>query len=130
MAHLRLAWTDRPPAAVAGGAVTVGNFDGVHRGHRTLIAAARARADSLGGPAVAVTFDPPPHQVLFPGSARPPLTALPDRAELLLATIAHRSTANLRGIRHCFRSLFQRRCYEPAGTAAAICAMLEGITAA
>jgi riboflavin kinase/FMN adenylyltransferase len=85
MATAVLERTDRPPPGFAGGAVTVGNFDGVHRGHRALVTAARRWADRLGGPAVAVTFDPPPYQVLFPGSARPPLTTLPDRAALLHA---------------------------------------------
>lgn len=83
MATVTLDWTAYPPEGFTGGAVTVGNFDGVHRGHHALIAAARHRADQLGGPALAVTFDPPPHQVLFGGPARPPLTALADRAELL-----------------------------------------------
>lgn len=71
------------PPELRSGAVTVGNFDGVHLGHLALIAAARRWADRVGGPAVAVTFDPPPHQVLFPGPIRPPLTTLPERAELL-----------------------------------------------
>jgi riboflavin kinase/FMN adenylyltransferase len=85
MATAVLERTDRPPPGFAGGAVTVGNFDGVHIGHRALVAAARRWADRLGGPAVAVTFDPPPYQVLVPGSARPPLTTLPDRAARLHA---------------------------------------------
>jgi riboflavin kinase/FMN adenylyltransferase len=67
--------------------VTVGNFDGVHRGHQALVAAARKQADAVGGPAVVVTFDPPPHLVLHPdsGPPRPPLTTLADRADLLHA---------------------------------------------
>ena len=44
--------------------LTLGNFDGVHLGHRALLAACRARA--AGGPVVAVTFDPPPVRVLRP----------------------------------------------------------------
>jgi riboflavin kinase/FMN adenylyltransferase len=83
MATVYLDWHAHPPAEFTGGAVTVGNFDGVHRGHRALVAEARARVSGVGGPAVVVTFDPPPHQVLHPGSERPPLTALPQRAELL-----------------------------------------------
>ncbi len=85
MATLPLEWSAFPPAEFTGGAVTVGNFDGVHLGHQALVAAARKQADRLGGPAVAVTFDPPPHQVLHPdsGPPRPPLTTLADRAELL-----------------------------------------------
>jgi riboflavin kinase/FMN adenylyltransferase len=85
MATVTLTWTDFPPQGFTGGAVTVGNFDAVHLGHQALVAAARRQADQVGGPAVVVTFDPPPYQVLFPGPARPPLTTLADRAELLHA---------------------------------------------
>jgi riboflavin kinase/FMN adenylyltransferase len=85
MATVYLAWHEYPPEEVSGGAVTIGNFDGVHRGHRALVATTRTQAEDVGGPAVVVTFDPPPHQVLHPGSERPPLTAIPQRAELLHA---------------------------------------------
>lgn len=85
MATVRLDWSEHPPPQFTGGAVTVGNFDGVHRGHQALVAAARKRAASVRGPSVAVTFDPPPHQVLHPGSERPPLTTIPQRAERLHA---------------------------------------------
>lgn len=83
MSTVSLEWSTHAPPEFAGGAVTVGNFDGVHLGHRALVRACRALADRLGGPAVAVTFDPPPHQVLHPGPVRPPLTTLPERADLL-----------------------------------------------
>jgi riboflavin kinase/FMN adenylyltransferase len=85
MATALLDWSAYAPPEFAGGAVSVGNFDGVHRGHQALVAAARKQAGKVGGPAVIVTFDPPPHQVLHPGSERPPLTTLPQRAELLHA---------------------------------------------
>jgi riboflavin kinase/FMN adenylyltransferase len=87
MATVPLDWHEFPPAELTGGAVTVGNFDGVHLGHRALVAGARRQADSVRGPAVVVTFDPPPHRVLFPdsGPPRPPLTTLKHRAELLHA---------------------------------------------
>ncbi|MBX9578950.1 MAG: bifunctional riboflavin kinase/FAD synthetase [Gemmataceae bacterium] len=86
-----LDWTADPPPGFAGGAVTVGNFDGVHRGHRELVAAAARWAKQVGGPAVAVTFDPPPYQVLVPDApARAPLTTLADRADLLHAAGADR----------------------------------------
>lgn len=87
MATARLDWSAYPPPEFTGGAVTVGNFDGVHLGHRALVAAARKHAEELRGPAVAVTFDPPPHVVLHPdsGPPRPPLTTLEDRAEVLHA---------------------------------------------
>lgn len=85
MATAHLDWSAYPPPAFTGGAVTVGNFDGVHRGHQTLVATARARASGVGGPAVVVTFDTPPHQVLHPGSERLPLTTIGQRSELLHA---------------------------------------------
>lgn len=71
------------PAMVRGGVVTVGNFDGVHRGHQTLIAELRRKADAVGGPAVAVTFDPHPLAVLAPERLKPLLTTAERRAELL-----------------------------------------------
>jgi riboflavin kinase/FMN adenylyltransferase len=83
MATAPLDWTGPAPPGFTGGAVTVGNYDAVHLGHRALIAATKAWAGRVGGPAVAVTFDPNPHQVLFGGLPRPPLTTLPDRAALL-----------------------------------------------
>lgn len=72
-----------PPQAFQGGAITLGNFDGVHLGHRALVQATRRWADRLGGPAVALTFDPPPGRLLAPGSDRPPLLTLDDRVTLL-----------------------------------------------
>lgn len=63
--------------------VTIGVFDGVHRGHETIIARAveQARADGL--PSVLVTFVPHPSEVVRPGSHPPALTTLPRRAELV-----------------------------------------------
>jgi riboflavin kinase / FMN adenylyltransferase len=64
--------------------VTIGNFDGVHRGHQEVLAHARARAAELGGlPVVALTFDPHPMSVLRPGHAPATISAPPERAELL-----------------------------------------------
>jgi len=63
--------------------VTVGNFDGVHRGHRLVIEQARAQAAPDGSPVVAVTFDPHPMRVLLPERAPLQLTAVQRRAELL-----------------------------------------------
>ena len=71
-----------PPA---GCAVSVGNFDGVHRGHAVLARHLRAAADRLGVPAVALTFDPHPASLVRPGGAPVPLTTPARRAELLLA---------------------------------------------
>ena len=86
MATLSLAWTDHPPPEFTGGAVTVGNFDGVHRGHRELVAAAKRWAGRVDGPAVAVTFDPPPAALLRPRPDKAvPLTTFAGRADLLHA---------------------------------------------
>jgi len=62
--------------------VTVGVFDGVHRGHQRLIGRAVERARERGLPAVLVTFDPHPAEVVRPGSHPARLTTLPRRAEL------------------------------------------------
>jgi riboflavin kinase/FMN adenylyltransferase len=67
------------------GATTVGNFDGVHRGHGALIAELRAQARAVHGPAVAVTFDPHPIALLAPERLLPRLTTIDDRADLLRA---------------------------------------------
>ncbi len=69
------------PDAYRGGVLTLGNFDGVHRGHQALIAAAARQ----GHPAVAVTFDPHPLQLLRPAAFQPLLTTIEHRAELLHA---------------------------------------------
>lgn len=64
-------------------AVTVGNFDGVHRGHQSLVAAAVRRARERGGTAVALTFDPHPSRVLSPDRAPSTLMTLDQKAEVL-----------------------------------------------
>jgi riboflavin kinase/FMN adenylyltransferase len=74
-----------PPAEVPvrGGLVSIGNFDGVHRGHQAMIARLVALARAANRPAVAVTFDPHPLSLLRPDALPPGLTTLPDRASLL-----------------------------------------------
>jgi riboflavin kinase/FMN adenylyltransferase len=64
-------------------AVTVGNFDGVHRGHQALVAAAVEEARHLGGTAAALTFDPHPARVLDAARSGPALTTLEQKAELM-----------------------------------------------
>ncbi|SFM74794.1 FMN adenylyltransferase /riboflavin kinase [Pseudonocardia ammonioxydans] len=63
--------------------VTVGVFDGVHRGHRKLIARAVERARARGLPAVVVTFDPHPAELVRPGAHPARLSTLDRRAELV-----------------------------------------------
>jgi riboflavin kinase / FMN adenylyltransferase len=68
--------------ALDGAVVAIGNFDGVHRGHRAVIAAAQARARALGRPAAALTFEPHPRRFFRPDE---PLFRLTDeRAKLRL----------------------------------------------
>ncbi len=67
------------------GALTVGNFDGVHCGHQALLAELRRQAGRTRGPAVVLTFDPHPLQLLRPQQFPPLLTTMPQRAELLRA---------------------------------------------
>lgn len=66
--------------------VTVGTFDGVHRGHRHVLDRLAARARERGLPGVLVTFDPHPLEIVRPDAA-PPLITLPhERMELLATT--------------------------------------------
>jgi riboflavin kinase / FMN adenylyltransferase len=66
-----------------GCAVAIGNFDGVHLGHRRLLETARARAATHRSLSVALTFEPHPARVLRPSMAPPTLTPLPRKLELL-----------------------------------------------
>jgi riboflavin kinase/FMN adenylyltransferase len=63
--------------------VTIGMYDGVHRGHQHLISTAVARARALGRPALLLTFDPHPSEVVRPGSHPAILTSADRKAELV-----------------------------------------------
>ncbi len=65
--------------------LTLGNFDGPHRGHLAIVAACRAIADrqKARGRVVTITFDPPPTEVLRPGSGPPQLANLDQRVRVL-----------------------------------------------
>ena len=63
--------------------VTIGSFDGVHRGHQLIIGRAVERARALGLRCVVVTFDPHPSEVVRPGSHPPLLAPQHRRAELM-----------------------------------------------
>jgi riboflavin kinase/FMN adenylyltransferase len=66
-----------PDDALRGAVVAIGNFDGVHRGHRAVIGAALDQARALGRPAAALTFEPHPRAYFNPGE---PLFRLTDEA--------------------------------------------------
>ncbi len=65
--------------------VTIGVFDGVHRGHQLIIGRAVAQARALGVPSVVLTFDPHPSEVVRPGTHPPMLTGQHAKAQLVEA---------------------------------------------
>lgn len=69
----------------AGAVVTVGVFDGVHKGHKAILHAAVRRAKAMGLPAVALTFDPHPSVVHRPQVPAPMIASLEDRLQRLEA---------------------------------------------
>lgn len=65
---------------------TIGNFDGVHRGHQWVIHEVIERARALNARSLAITFDPHPVRVLRPETSQPLITPLAQKLELLAAT--------------------------------------------
>jgi riboflavin kinase/FMN adenylyltransferase len=74
------------PAGFGPTVAAVGNFDGVHRGHREILDAAISEARAVGAKAVAVTFDPHPEQFLRPDKAPRLITPAAERLRLLAET--------------------------------------------
>jgi riboflavin kinase/FMN adenylyltransferase len=71
------------PEDARGASVAIGNFDGVHRGHRAVIDSAAQSARRLGARLGVVTFEPHPREVVRPGERVPRLTLFRRKAELL-----------------------------------------------
>ena len=71
------------PDECRSGAIAIGNYDGVHRGHARIIGRLIAQARRVGGPALVFTFDPHPVRILRPSHAPPPLTWTDRKAQLL-----------------------------------------------
>jgi riboflavin kinase / FMN adenylyltransferase len=73
------------PAEARGGAVAIGNFDGVHCGHVAIAKQLLERAKAVRGPAIVFTFDPHPVRLLRPEQCPAPLTWTERKAQLLHA---------------------------------------------
>jgi len=93
--HHRL---DTLPPSARGAAVAIGNFDGVHRGHQAVVAAARAEADTLKAPLAVMTFEPHPRAFFDPQT--PPFRLTPAAAKA-------RALAAL-GVEHLYVIAFDR----------------------
>ncbi|MFO0881478.1 MAG: bifunctional riboflavin kinase/FAD synthetase [Gemmataceae bacterium] len=83
MATHQIDWRDTLPAECRNGAIAIGNFDGAHCGHARLIEELSQAAQTVAGPAVAVTFHPHPRALLRPQALTEVLTTLADRTALL-----------------------------------------------
>ena len=74
------------PADFGPSVAVIGNFDGVHLGHREILSAVVEEARGLGGTSVAITFDPHPDRFLRPQEAPKLLTPMEERLRLLAST--------------------------------------------
>jgi riboflavin kinase/FMN adenylyltransferase len=74
-----------PPVADRPIALTIGNFDGVHRGHQAMLSRLVEAADDLALPASVLTFDPPPREFFARASAPPRLSTFRDKVEQFAA---------------------------------------------
>ncbi|MGD8453457.1 MAG: riboflavin biosynthesis protein RibF [Phycisphaerae bacterium] len=96
--------------------LTIGNFDGVHRGHQRIIERARSAATALGTPVVALTFEPHPAAVLSPQRAPARLVTAEEKLHLLAACgvdacVVARSTPELFAqTADAFLALIAERC--------------------
>jgi riboflavin kinase / FMN adenylyltransferase len=66
--------------------LTIGNYDGIHVGHRRIIELVKERAASIDGTSMLMTFDPHPLQVLRPDQELPSITPLSKKIELINET--------------------------------------------
>jgi riboflavin kinase/FMN adenylyltransferase len=74
---------DEIPAGFGPTVATIGNFDGVHRGHQLVIEEVIRRAHELNARSLAITFDPHPVRILRPETALPMITPLAGKLERL-----------------------------------------------
>ena len=70
--------------------VTIGSFDGVHKGHVQVIESLKRVARNLKGETVIISFEPHPREVLYPMEKRPGiLTTLEEKAAILALSLIH-----------------------------------------
>ena len=74
-----------PPAADFPIALTIGNFDGVHRGHQAMLSRLVEAADDLALPSAVLTFDPPPREFFAKATAPARLSSIRDKVEQFAA---------------------------------------------
>ena len=116
---------DNVPAALRGGVLTVGVFDGVHVGHQAVLGRAVERARSLGAAAVAFTFHPHPLEVLEPAEA-PPLLQTFGRNLEMMREIGLDAVLWPRDARAVLAMPAEQFIRQVAGDALAVRAMVEG----
>ncbi|AXC51345.1 bifunctional riboflavin kinase/FAD synthetase [Paracoccus suum] len=114
--HIHTDWNGLPEDA-RGAAVALGNFDGIHRGHRAVIDAARAVADERGRPLGVVTFEPHPRQYFAPDA--PPFRLMNAEAR------AHR--LQRLGVQHLFQLPFDERIASQSAEAFAADVLARGL---
>ena len=85
MSIVRLDAREAMPAALRGGIIALGNFDGFHRGHQAVVGAALAWAKAEGRPGIVATFDPHPVRHFVPHAPPFRLTSLDQRQDLFAA---------------------------------------------
>ena len=83
IAMQRIRSIDELPAGLRGGAVAIGNFDGVHLGHASIVARLIQQAAAISGPSIVLTFDPHPVSLLRPQQAPQRLATTDRKLELL-----------------------------------------------
>ncbi len=76
-------FTELPVNFLSASSITIGNFDGVHLGHREIIGEAVKRAKRLDIPSVVVTFEPHPREVIFKGRRVPAIIPFSERMTLI-----------------------------------------------
>jgi len=74
---------DTLPEKIKNPVATIGNFDGVHKGHQALFRKVIERASDIDGTSVVITFDPHPIKVMTPSRLKPLITGLEQKQELV-----------------------------------------------